>query len=98
MCSSDLLERRLHPRPHSPPLTVTIGSDVYEALDWSLGGCRLTAEPGRFFPKQKLEGRIDLDGPKRASGDFTAEVVRATAAGDIGLRWLELSTRLAVEL
>jgi hypothetical protein len=92
------VERRLHPRSHEPVLKLTVGRQSYLALDWSLGGCRIKAEPGEFKHKQKLEGRVTLAGPNPSRGEFVAEVVRVTDSGEIGLRWLELSAHLVVSL
>ncbi len=92
------VERRLHPRTSDPALTLVIGKRSYAALDWSLGGCRIKGAPGAFQPKQTLEGRVTLAGPRPSAGEFVAEVVRATEAGEFGLRWLELSAQLVVNL
>jgi PilZ domain len=94
--SLGLAERREHPRHDAPRLTLKFGGRKYRALDWSLGGCKIPVSPGELQARQRLEGRLTLQGAD-ASGKFVAEVVRleGTAAG---LRWLELSPEMFVAM
>jgi hypothetical protein len=83
-------ERRQHPRTNRPAMTVKIDGRSYLALDWSLGGCRLKADPNDFKVKQRVTGRVRLESFDD-HGVFAAEVVRLNPDGDVGLRWLEIS-------
>jgi len=81
--------RRAYRRHDRPSLTLIVGRHKFAALNWSLGGCRIVAEPGRFRRGNRLEGILWLDGCPR--GEFTAEFVRGTEAGEYGLRWIEVT-------
>jgi hypothetical protein len=89
-------ERRKHPRASAPTLTLSIDGVSYTALDWSHGGCRVNAPSGPFKIKQRVEGRINLKGAGK--GEFVCEVVRLANNGDVGLRWLEISSQIFVLL
>ena len=88
--SLGLTERRQHPRSDQPELTLRFGGQDYTAVDWSLGGCRINADAARFQVKQRIQGRMQLEGSD-GRGEFLAEVVRIVENGDVALRWLELS-------
>ncbi len=85
-----LTERRQHPRSEQPELTLRFGGQEYTAIDWSLGGCRINGDTAQFQVKQRIQGRMRLEGAD-GRGEFLAEVVRIVENGDVGLRWLELS-------
>jgi hypothetical protein len=94
--SEDQVERRKHRRTDKPPLALRVAGQMYRALDWSLGGCRINDDTSRFRVKQQIEGRLDLNGPGR--GEFVAEVVRVGTNGDVGLRWVELPPDLFIAM
>jgi hypothetical protein len=89
-------ERRAHGRHDTPSLTLMVGRRKFAALDWSLGGCRIAAEPGEYRRGNRLEGTLWLDGCPR--GEFLAEFVRGTETGEYGLRWLEITASTFVAM
>ena len=91
--SLGLAERREHPRTDLPKLTLRFGGQKFKTVDWSLGGCRINGDASQFQIKQRIQGRMQLEGAE-GRGDFLAEVVRVVENGDVGLRWLELSPHI----
>jgi len=83
-------DRRRHARIYDAPLAMTIDGERYQTTDWSLGGFRVHAYHAPVEVGLRLAGTIDK-GEGITPGNFTAEVVRLTETGDIGLRFLEVS-------
>jgi hypothetical protein len=84
-------ERRQNTRFSMPTVTLVSGADRFETLDWSVSGCRIVQPSASLKFRDRIEGSIFLEGEER-HGEFVAEVMRLTAEGDIGLRWIELSS------
>jgi len=76
-----------------PKLTLRFADRKYKTVDWSLGGCRINGDAAQFRVRQRIEGRLQIEGAEER-GEFIAEVVRVGDNGDIGLRWLELSPHI----
>jgi hypothetical protein len=87
-------DRRREPRYAVPHLTLVVGPNQFTTLDWSLSGGRIKHPEGSLDFKDRIKGKLYLEGDMR-SGGFVAEVARLTAAGDVGLRWLALSGPIA---
>lgn len=83
-------DRRQHARFYDRPMQMDIDGKRYQTLDWSLGGFRIAGYHAPLRPGQRVGGRID-SGDGIVSGDFAAEVVRLTDAGEVGLRFIEVS-------
>ena len=83
-------ERRQTQRFSLPAVTLVSGPDRFETIDWSVSGCRITQPSAALKFRDRIEGTIFLEGEQR-HGAFVAEVMRLTADGDVGLRWLEVS-------
>jgi hypothetical protein len=93
----DWVERRQHPRSGTPVLTLKFDGQTYDAVDWSLGGCRIQAPAGQFQLAQRVGGRIRLAGTD-GRGKFVAEIVRLDSDGQVALRWLEISPYIFVAM
>ncbi len=93
-------ERRRHRRFEQPVLELHLAGGCHRTRNWSLGGFRLSAVPGRYRPGTRLEGTIVLPpGAGRAeTGSFLAEVVRHEADGELHLRVLEIAPAVFVGL
>jgi hypothetical protein len=82
-------ERRRYTRFTSPSLTLVSGPKRYTTLDWSMSGCRIAGRNGAL-QQERLDGSMFIEG-KETHGEFTAEVMRRTDTGELGLRWVTLS-------
>ena len=89
-------DRRHHYRLEQPVLVLTIAGKEYATLNWSLGGFRIAAGPGRFVRDQRIEGGIRL--PAGGDGSFAADVLRVTDQGQVQLRLLEISPAVFVAM
>jgi hypothetical protein len=71
---------------------------TFKTIDWSIGGARVAEYWMPAWPGDVLTGTIDSIAGEEP-GPFTAEVVRRSESGEIGLRFLEISalTLLAME-
>jgi hypothetical protein len=87
-------DRRRQPRYAVPHLTLIVGPNQFTTLDWSLTGGRIKQPEASLGFKDRLDGKLYLEGDPHPGG-FIAEVARLTAAGDVGLRWLDLSGPIA---
>jgi hypothetical protein len=86
-------DRRAHPRRRDPAITLVVDGRRIETVDWSLGGCNLVATEvgaGPFRPRDTITGTLRL--ARVPDGQFVAEIARLTDDGELGLRWLEIST------
>ena len=94
-------ERRQHERSGRQRLRLEFRGLRVRTVDWSLGGCLLPALDPPLQPRVRVgdtfEGRISGIGLGN-TGDFSADVVRVTEDGEIGLRWLELDSHVFLAL
>lgn len=80
------------------PLCLWVEGSAYETLDWSASGARINAARTALAVGDFFAGTIEAIGSE-GPGQFTAEVVRRDAAGEIGFRFIEVSalTLLAMQ-
>ena len=83
-------ERRQHPRYTHRSLVLRIDGHRYRTIDWSLGGFRIGTFHREVAVGTMIEGKVAKCG-RIQSGEFTAEVIRFTEDGGIGLRWMAIS-------
>ncbi len=84
-------DRRHHRRVYDRPINVRMEGKQYDTLDWSLGGFRINGYHRTIEIGERLSGKIGpVNGIK--SGDFVAVVVRTVDDGDVGVRFLEISS------
>lgn len=84
-------DRRRNARIYDRPLLLLIEGYEYKTLDWSLSGFRIAAFHRPMTRLERFDGMIGaIDGEGR--GEFTAEVARIAANGEIGARFLEVSS------
>lgn len=86
-------DRRHHRRVYDRPIKVRVEGRRYDTLDWSLSGFRINDYHRTLEYGDRLSGTIGpLDGIK--AGDFVVEVVRTTDNGDVGVRFIEISSEI----
>ena len=91
-----LARQRQSERYKQPRLKVRVGGRAYRTVDWSVGGIRLAAYADPVQRLDRIAGTLKI--PGGASGDFTGEVIWADDSGEVGLRFVEISPDLLVEL
>lgn len=86
-------DRRRHRRVYDRPIKVRLEGKHYDTLDWSLGGFLINGYHRTLEVGERLSGKIGpVDGIK--AGDFVVEVVRTTDGGDVGVRFIEISSEI----
>jgi len=86
-------DRRHHRRVYDRPIKLQMENRPYDTLDWSLGGFRINGFHRPVEVGERLPGNIGpVDGVK--VGDFVVEVVRTTDDGDMGVRFVEISSEI----
>ena len=86
-------DRRRHRRVYDRPIKVRVEGNKYETVDWSLGGFRIKGYHRTLEIGERLSGKIGpVDGIK--AGDFIVDVVRTTDDGEVGVRFLEISSEI----
>lgn len=86
--------QRIHQRT-AAPLHVTINGNEYTAVDWSLGGLRVTDydQPAKRGDRISLTLSIPFQG-FHVAFDTDADVMRANIdSGDLGLKFVDLTDR-----
>ena len=86
-------DRRSHRHVYDRPIKVRVEGNKYETLDWSLGGFRIKGYHRTLEIGERLSGKIGpVDGIK--AGDFVVDVVRTSDDGDVGVRFIEISSEI----
>ncbi len=84
---------RHHRRVYDRPIKVRVEGKQYDTLDWSLGGFLINGYHRPLEIGECLSGKIGpVDGVK--AGDFIVEVVRTIDDGDVGVRFIEISSEI----
>ncbi len=90
-------DRRGSPRYATPALRVEIDGNRYRTRDWSLSGFRIEDCHTPLKPGDRIVGRLRLPGGA-GQGEFVAEVVWQSPAGEVGVMLKELPPRLLVAM
>lgn len=86
-------DRRHHRRVYDRPLKVRVEGNQYDTLDWSLGGFKINGYHRSLEIGERLTGKIGpVDGI--IAGVFVVEVVRTTDDGEVGVRFIEISSEI----
>lgn len=88
----DRQEHRRDKRTVSPAITVTIGTERYAVVDWSLGGFKPVDGP-KIPLGQQVTGSVTITG-RDESYPFTAEAVHFEGTTGQGFRFVERSQSL----
>ncbi len=85
-------ERRQYPRTRDPPLRLVIEGKKYPTIDWSLGGFLIGGFHRDIALRETISGKIRSRGGI-VGGEFTARAARKTDDGQIGFRFIEITSK-----
>ena len=85
-------ERRQYPRTRDPALRLVIEGEKYPTIDWSLGGFLIGGYHRDIALRETITGKIRSRGGV-VGGEFTAKVARKTDDGQVGFRFIEITSK-----